>query len=245
MNLEQKLEELHRTASGSGGGVEGLLSAVQGQRGTLAGADGVMGASMPLPSAAGILDMAYWNPRAALGIILGIPRVPIVMNAVGNITSPGTNQVPVIGALDTTITVETWIQRMNYSIIQPNSFPGSVWKPQHDFYFKFSSGINVQAEINSGPRYVTNIEPTPIEDFADLLACNWPSGWPLFCEQSLRVFFSLSQPMPSVPVIVTLSFLGWQFLDRCIERIGDEYARAQLRKLGINSPSLMALLQEC
>jgi hypothetical protein len=230
---EEKVRQmmLARTEPGKlGGGVDG--------------ADGRLGASMPIPSAAGILDLAFWNPRAALGIIMGIPRVPIVMNAVAQFNSPSTNQVAVVGALDTTITQETWIQRVNYSIIQPNSFPGNIFKPMHDTYFKFVSGIQVQCQINSGPRYVTNIEPTPIEDFADLLACNWPSGWPLFCEQSIKVFFTLSQPPPSVPLIVTLSFLGWQFIDRCIDRISDEYARAELRKLGINSPSLDAL-REC
>jgi hypothetical protein len=191
-------------------------AAVSGDmEGMLAGIEGVMsGTNSPLPSSAGILDMAYWNPRAALGIILGIPRVPIVMNAVGVFNNPAVQQVDVIGALDTTVTQETWIQRINYSIIQPNSFAGNIFKSMSDFFFKFGSGINVQAEINSGPRYVTNIEPTPIEDFADLLAQNWPSGWPLFCEQSLKVYFSLSQPLPSVPVTVTLSLLGWQFIDR-------------------------------
>jgi hypothetical protein len=234
--VQDKLAEIHKAASSGEDGVEGLLGRVAD--------DGALGSSMPLPSAAGILDMAFWNPRAALGIIMGIPRVPITMNAVGVFNNPATGQVAVIGALDTTITQETWIQRINYSIIQPNSFQGNIFKAQSDFYFKFVSGINVQCEINSGPRYVTNIEPTPIENFADLLACNWPSGWPLFCEQSLRVFFSLSQPLPSVPATVTLSLLGWQFLDRCIERISDEYARCQLRKLGINSPSLDTLRLE-
>lgn len=200
--------------------------------------DGTMGAAMPLPSAAGILDMAFWNPRAALGIILGIPRVPIVMNCVVTFNSPAVGAVPLIGALDTTIVQETWIQRMNYSIVQPNSFQGNVFKSQSDYYFKFTPGINVQLEINSGPRYVTSIEPTPLEDIADLLACAWPSGWPLFCEQSIKASFSLTQPPPSTPLVVTLSFLGWQFLDRCIDRISDEYARCQLRKLGIFSPSL-------
>ena len=241
ITVQQKIDELHRTTGA--GNVEAMLDRAAGLAG--AAGEGTLGSHMPLPSATGILDLAYWNPRAALGIIIGIPRVPIVMNAVGQFNNPATNQVAVVGALDTTVTQETWIQRINYSIIQPNSFAGNIFKPQHDFFFKFSSGIQVQAEIESGPRYVTNIEPTPIEDFADLLACNWPSGWPLFCQQSLRVFYSLSQPLPSVPLIVTLSFLGWQFIDRCIDRIGDEYARAQLRKLGINSPSLDAILQGC
>jgi hypothetical protein len=241
MNLEQKLEEIRRVSGNGEGGVEGHLARLEAEQGTL----GKVGSHMPLPSAAGILDMAYWNPRAALGIIVGIPRLPLTLNAKGCICNPGTQQVPIVGCLDTTLTQETWVQRINYSIVQPNSFPGSVWKPQHDFYFKFTSGILVQCEINSGPRYFTSIEPTPIENFADLLACNWPSGWPLFCEQSLKVYFQLSQPMPSVPVYVTLSFLAWQFYDRCIERISDEYARAQLRRLGIHSPSLVALLQEC
>ncbi len=218
--------------------VEGASSPIPKRDGALAGT------SMGLPAGADICDLAFWNPRAALGLIMGIPRVPIAMNAVVQFNSPATNATPLIGALDTTITQETWIQKVNYSIIQPNSFPGNVFKPQHDYYFKFSSGINVQMEINSGPRYVTNIEPTPIEDIADLLCCNWPSGWPLFCEQSLRVFFTLSQPPPSTPLIVTLTLLGWQFIDKCIDRISDEYARAELRKLGINSPSLDAL-REC
>jgi hypothetical protein len=232
---EEKVRQMLARAGDTSGGVLGKPSD-EGRLG--------IGAQMPLPSGTGILDLAFWNPRAALGIIMGIPRVPIVMNAVAQFNSPATNQVALIGALDTTVTQETWIQRVNYSIIQPNSFPGNIFKPMHDTYFKFVSGILVQAEINSGPRYVTNIEPTPIENFADLLAVNWPSGWPLFCEQSLRIFFTLSQPPPSVPLIVTVSFLGWQFIDRCIDRISDEYARAELRKLGINSPSLDAL-REC
>lgn len=225
--------------------VEGASSPVPppGTRdGRLAGADGKLAGltSTGLPST-WLADLAFWNPRAALGIIMGIPRIPIAMNARTRFDCAAPDAAPNVGALDTIITQETWIEQVKFTITQPKSFQGNVLKPQHDYYFQFTSGVDVQAEINSGPRYVLSIEPTPIQNFANVLGCCWPAGWPLFCEQGLRIWFRLREPPPSIPLFVTMTFLGWSFIDKCIDRISDEYARAKLRELGINSPSLDAI----
>jgi len=52
----------------------------------------------------------------------------------------------------------------------------------------------------------------------------------------------LTQTPVSVPFNVLITFLGWQFLDKTIDDMSDADARDRLRKLGINTPDLGALL---
>jgi hypothetical protein len=186
-------------------------------------------------------DLAIYDPIAALGIILGIPRLPISMNCVASFTSFDTGQAPIEGDLDTTIVQTTWIDNVAYSLQQPNVFAGNILKPNYDAYLKEQPGISVQLQVQSGPRYVESVSVTPLENMSNLFAMRWMMGWKLYKFQSIKAFFSLMQAPPSTspngpPYNVTLTFNAWQFLDHTLEERGVEDAARRLRAMGFFVP---------
>ena len=197
------------------------------------------------PHASLVRDMAMENPRAAYGIVVGVPRVPFVGNMVGNFQSNATFAVPVLGDLDTTIVQDTWIHRINYTLLQPNSpYIGSPFDSLSQYCFKQIPGISVMFQVQSGPRYYLNQQFSPLENVVDLMAQGWPSGWPLFKYQSIEAQFILTNPPPSVPLTVTVTLLGWQFLDKSLDDISDEEARRRLKVMGFDVPDLSMLVDQ-
>ena len=167
------------------------------------------------PSASDVRSLALENPRAAYGIVVGVPRVPFVGNLVASFQSAGTFAVPVIADLDTTVVQDTWIYRINYGIIQPNSpYIGSPFDSLSQTMFKFVPGVSTRIMVQSGPRYFLNQQFCPLENIADLLAAGWPAGWPLFKYQSVQAEVILTNAPPSIPLIVTMTLLGYQFVDK-------------------------------
>lgn len=198
------------------------------------------------PKALNIQDLAVHDPVAAYGIMLGIPRIPISMNAQAIFSSFALNQVPVEGDLDTTIAQRTWIDNVTYSLQQPNIFSGNVFKTLYDAMLKAQPGVSLQIAVHSGPRYLVSPQYTPLENFDNLLASRWPAGWPLFKQQSVKVSFLLTQAPPAVspnapPYIVTLTFSGWQFLDHTLDELSADKAAECLRKMGFWVPDVACL----
>jgi hypothetical protein len=193
------------------------------------------------PKAQGIQDIAAFDPIAAYGIILGVPRIPITINASGSFSSFALNQDPIEAGLDTTIAQRTWISNVQYSLQQPNVFNGSVFKTLSDMCLRASTGIGVRLTVHSGPRYLVSPKFTPLECFAAQFKSEWPAGWPLFKQQNIEVEFQLTQSPPTSgqngpPYNCTLSFNGWQFLDHTVDEIDVDVAAAELRKLGFWVP---------
>jgi len=199
----------------------------------------------PQPTSSNVRDLALHNPRAAYGIVVGVPRVPFIGNLVATFQSAATFAVPVEADLDTTIVQDTWIQRLNYSIIQPNSpFIGSPFDTLSQSMFRFVPGISATMQVQSGPRYYVNQQPTPLENLADLLAAGWPAGWPLFKYQSVQAQFILTNTPPSVPLTVTVSLIGWSFLDKSLDDLSDEEARRRLKVMGFDVPDVSMLVDQ-
>src|SRR5262249_27926643 len=98
-------------------------------------------------------------------------------------------------------------------------------------------------QVFGGPKYAINDTFTDLGNLADVFAVTWPEGWPLYKQSNVRVSAILTQTPVSVPFNVTLTFLGWQFLDGSVDNLSDADARERLRKLGIESPDLTTLLQ--
>lgn len=193
------------------------------------------------PRAELLRDLALFDPVAAYGIFLGIPRVPISMNATAIFSSFQLGQI-VEGDLDTTIAQRTWIDNIAYSIQVPNMFSGNVFKTQYDAYLKLAPGLSVRLTVHSGPKYLVSPQFTPLENFANLIgAARWTMGWPLYKQQSIKVEYLLTQapsgPEPNGPPLsVTTSFNGWQFLDYTIDEIDPRVAADNLRKAGFDIP---------
>lgn len=200
------------------------------------------------PRQLNIQDIAIWDPVAAYGILLQIPRVPIQMNATAVFSSFAVPQIPIEGDLDTTIAQRTWIDKIDYSLQQPNVFFGNVFKTLYDAMLKAQPGISARITVHSGPRYLVSPQFTPLESIGNLIAPRWPAGWPLFKQQSIKVEYLLTQPQPSVspngpPYNVTLTFTGWQFLDHTLDEMSADDAAARLRKMGFWVPPVDGVRQ--
>jgi hypothetical protein len=183
-----------------------------------------------------IQDLAIMDPIAAYGIILGIPRIPISINASGSFSSAALGQVPIEAGLDTVLSQRTWCDNLTYSVQQPNSFQGNIFKTLYDSQLRQEPGISVRLTVHSGPRYLVSPKFTPLNSFVNLMATRWQSGWPLFKQQNIEVEFMLTLVPPSVPVNVTLTFNCWQFLDFSVDEISVDVAACRLRELGFWVP---------
>jgi hypothetical protein len=198
-----------------------------------------------------IRDIAWWDPVAAYGILLGIPRVTVTLNCVGiflntseGSIAPKVQDFAPVTAVSEPVHQRTWIDRIDYSLTTPQFFPDLSVTSLVQAMLKHQPGVNVRVSVEPEPRYVVSNKSTPLENFANLVCNNWPAGWILFKTQFIRLEYTLTnQPfqitpgivgeiLPS-PYIITTTFTGWQFLDPTINKVSRSDARARLRKMGV------------
>jgi len=188
--------------------------------------------------------LALYAPKLAYGLVVGVPRVPFVVDIPLQFSSSTVNAPPVVANFQNNLSSDTIIERISYNLSQQNSFPGSPFQSLYFNQLKQSgaTGIGVQLQVYGGPKYVISDSFTDLGNILDVLAIVWPAGWPLAKQSNVKVSAILTQTPVSVPFNATLSFLGWQLLDKTIDDLSDQEARARLRKLEIISPDLAILL---
>jgi len=189
-----------------------------------------------LPRDHDIQNLALYAPKMAYGLIMGVPRVPYVGDIEAQFTSSAVNAQPVVESLENNLTQDTLIERVSFSLFQQNSFSGSPFQSLYFKDMKECSGVGVQVQVFGGPKYALNDGFTPLENIWDALAVTWPQGWPLFKQSNVKMSFVLLQTPTSVPFDVNVTLLGWQFLDKCLDDMSNDEARARLRKLGLVCP---------
>ena len=191
-----------------------------------------------------IRELALWSPRLAYGMVVGVPRVPFVVDIPLQFSSSTVDAPPVVGSFDNNLTQDTVIERVSYNLFQPNTFPGS---PFQSLFFNQlkqsgSTGVGVQMQVYGGPKYEVAGTFVELGNLIDVFAVTWPSGWPLEKQSNVKVSAILTQTPVSVPFNVTLTFLGWQLIEKSLDSLSTAECRARLRKLGIDSPDLAILL---
>jgi len=196
------------------------------------------------PSIQNVKDLALWSPKLAYGMVVGVPRVPTVIDIPIQFSSSTVNAPPVVQNFQNNLTEDTIIERVSYSLSQQNSFPGS---PFQSLYFNQKkqsgqTGVGVQLAVYGGPKYQISDNFTDLGNLVDVFAMTWPSGWPLLKQSNVKISAILTETPVSVPYNILITFLGWQLLDKSIDSLSDQEARARLRKLGIESPDLAILL---
>lgn len=190
-----------------------------------------------------IRNLALYAPRIAYGMVVGVPRVPFVVDVPIQFPSSTVDAPPIVASFDNNLTQDTVIEKVAFTLFQPNTFPGSPFQSLYFAQLKAQTGVGVQVQVFGGPKYVVSDTFVDLANFADVLAITWPSGWPLLKQSNVKVSAILTQTPVSVPFDVTMTWLGWQMLDKSIDDMSDAEARARLRKIGIESPDLEALLQ--
>lgn len=196
------------------------------------------------PKDTSIRDLALYAPKLAYGLVVGVPRVPFVVDIPIQFSSSTVNAPPVNASFQNNLTEDTIIERVSYNLFQQNSFPGSPFQSLYFNQLKQSgqTGVGVTLAVFGGPKYFVADPFTDLGNLADVFAATWPNGWPLFKQSNVRVSAILTQTPVSVPFNVLITFLGWQLLDKSVTDLSDQEARARLRKLGIESPDLAILL---
>jgi len=196
------------------------------------------------PKTYDVRSLALWAPRVAYAMMAGVPRVPFIVDIPIQFSSSTVNAPPVVQSFENNLSQDTIIERVSFNLFQQNSFPGSPFQSLYFNQLKQSgqTGVGVQMAVYGGPKYNVNDTFTDLGDLLDVLAVTWPEGWPLYKQSNVKVSAILTQTPVSVPYNVTLTFLGWQFLDKVIDDMSDAEARERLRKLGIESPDLSVLL---
>jgi hypothetical protein len=191
-----------------------------------------------------IRNLALYAPKLAYGLVVGVPRVPIVADIPLQFSSSTVNAPPVVQNLQNNLTQDTVIERISYNLSQPNTFPGSPFSSTYFNQLKQSghTGVGIQMQVYGGPKYAISDSFVDLGNLADVFAITWPSGWPLPKQSNVKVSAILTQTPVSVPFNVTITLLGWQLLDKTVEDISDSEARARLRKLNIDSPDLALLI---
>lgn len=191
-----------------------------------------------------IKNLALYAPRVAYAMLIGVPRVPFVGDIQLQFSSSTVNAPPVVQAFSNNLTQDTVIQRVAFSVFEQNSFPGSPFQSTYFNQLKQSgqTGIGIKMDVYGGPKYSVNDQFTDLGNLLDVFAMAWPSGWPLFKQSNVKVSAILTQTPVSVPVDVTLTFLGWQFLEKAIDDMSDDDARAKLSALGFDVPDLKKIL---
>lgn len=192
-----------------------------------------------------IRNLALYAPRVAFAMIAGVPRVPLVVDIPLQFSSSTVNAPPITANFSNNLTQDTLIERVSYNLSQPNTYPGS---PFQSLYFNQkkqsgATGVGVQMAVYGGPKYTINDTfSTDLGNLVDVFAMTWPQGWPLYKQSNVKVTAVLLETPVSVPFNVTISFLGFQFLDKSIDDMSDDDARAKLRLLGFDVPDLNKLL---
>ena len=189
-----------------------------------------------------VKSLAIYSPKLAYGLIVGVPRVPFVVDVPIQFSSSTVNAPPVVQNFQNNLTSDTVIERISYNVFQQNSFPGSPFQSLYFSQLKEQTGVGIKLDVYGGPKYAISDTPVDLANLFDVMAMMWPSGWPLYKQSNVKVAAVLLQTPVSVPFDVHILFNGFQFLDKELDSLSDSDARCRLRKLGIESPDLAKLL---
>src|ERR1700674_1223472 len=135
-----------------------------------------------------IRNLALYMPKLAYGLVVGVPRVPFVVDVPIQFSSSVVNAPPIVQSFDNNLTMHTIIQRVSYNLFQQNSFPGSPFQSLYFNQLKQSgqTGVGIQLDVYGGPKYSINDSFTDLGNLYDVLAVTWPSGWPLFKQSNVK-----------------------------------------------------------
>lgn len=191
-----------------------------------------------------IKNLALYAPRIAYGMVVGVPRVPTVIDVPIQISSSVVNAPPVEANFVNNLSQDTVIERVSFNLFQQNSFPGSPFQSMYFNQLKQSgrTGVGVRVDVYGGPKYAVNDTFTDLGNIADVLAISWPAGWPLPKQSNVKILALLTDTPTSVPYDITVTFLGWQFLEKSLDDLSDNDCRERLRKLGFETPDPNILL---
>ncbi len=194
------------------------------------------------PKSENVRDLAIWAPKVAYAMVVGVPRVPFVVDIPIQFTSSAVDAPAIVASFDNNLTQDTVVEKIAFTLFQQNSFPGSPFQSLYFSQLKNQTGVGVKFDAYGSPRYSIQDTYMDLANVADVMAVTWPNGWILPKQSNIKMSAVLFQTPVSVPFDVNVTFLGWSALDPDIDALSDDDARCRLRKLGFDVPDLNVLL---
>jgi hypothetical protein len=205
------------------------------------------GGSAPRWMTAPIQEVAQYSPLLALARAWRVPFAPFVLSCRATFASANVTVLPNVSLENGQgrITQISVVDSLKFSVQQPASFPGNIFKNQSDDEFKQNSGISAKINVDGAPRYAVAPFFTPIETLADVIgnAPAWPMGWILTYTQTIQMEFQAEIPLPSLPTTIIASYRLWQpyGTDEFVS-MSNGQAFTQLFKLYANDADMTAAL---
>jgi len=198
-----------------------------------------LGSSKPVGmggwSSSDILAAAQTSPQIALAKARNIPFAPYLLNIANTFTDSTTltSQPQSFQGGQQRLDQVSVVDSMMFQIDGPQAFIGSQGKAQSDFFYGLQSGITATMEVQGAPRYAVAPFFTPIRTLCAMLNESWPFGWILSNNQTISMQFQQTIPVPTPPVIVTVTFRLWQPLGTEFVGMSSGEARSALAKMGL------------
>lgn len=196
-------------------------------------------------TSAPIQKVAQFNPILALARARRVPFAPWILPLTATFTSNDPVVIPSSTLANGQGRVDqiTIVDSVRYTVDQPNAFAGSIFKAQSDYFFAQQSGLQCKIDVDGAPRYGVVPFFTPLKDALEFIGRKWPQGWVLTYNQSIRMAFQITTPLPSVPVTVTVSYCMWQGVGAdWLVNMTVPAAWAELKRIYANNADMLAAL---
>ena len=170
-----------------------------------------IGAGVPLSNGdpGSILQIAQYSPQVALALVERTRFAPYNVNIRASFVD-GTNTLNPVSFDGGNLSQPSVCDSIEYEIDQPNAFPGTQLKSLSDYFFGLQSGIQATMDVQGAPRYTVSPFFTPIRALFRSLGEAWPHGWILQYNQTISMQFQQTNPVPTTPTNIVVTFRLWQ-----------------------------------
>lgn len=143
------------------------------------------------------------SPRLALACAWDLDFVPYVFTITGTFSTAGSPDPLLALTPSKNIQVDLLVQTIDVDVQTANAFTGDEFKPQNDWYYDATSGIQTRIAIDG-----YNRRSTPYFPLKALPAFASPEApWTLLEEQALSMDFSVTTALPSAGTVITVTYV--------------------------------------
>jgi hypothetical protein len=144
------------------------------------------------------------SPRLALARALGVDMVPYVFTISGTFSASGGSQTLPDQGPNKSISRDVLLYAIDIDIQNPNGFPGDEFKPQSDFFFAYTSGLQAAINIYGNERRRMTYAPLRAVN----KYCSPEEPWVIQEEQIPSIDFTTTTPLPYSQITINVAFIG-------------------------------------
>jgi hypothetical protein len=171
-------------------------------------------------------EIAMVNPRLAVALLRSNPQLPQVYSLQVTFSS-GATDVPVSAQIDSPVTEDFWVYKVEYQVQQPKAYIGNLFRAQQVYYNAQNPDIAASFTISGGVGlpWLFSSSALPIEGLATPMTGTGGEGrygccsnFVMFFPQTLRGTFWLTREYQNtnvdpdqageIPTILTVTLTG-------------------------------------